>query len=229
MRRSIRAAIAFLSSAFLFLETGPAQAELPLPSSLPLLDYEAKLYPFIADRDYAAEGWTPDKGWRDTGPFVIGTSYGVHPAVRIYYSPEVIAWLEGGRDGAIPDGAMVVKEMATPPSARYNEYLDLLRRQNPEDPDAVDAEFLAFLKSTGGLNWTVMVKDSALSHGGWFFASVNQKATIDSFEPPFSPPTGSAGDGMCMRCHASAAEELNFFQPCQCRRLPRRATDLSRR
>ncbi|SNS41796.1 hypothetical protein [Antarctobacter heliothermus] len=183
---------------------------LPLPSALPLLDYEAQLYPFIADRTFAKEGWIRDKSWRDTGPFVLDTSYGVHPAVRIYYSPEVLTWLEGGRTGSIPDGAIVVKEMASPPAARYVEYREMLAFMHPDDPAKVEAEMLEFLRTTGGLNWTVMVKDSALSHGGWFFASVGQSATVDSFDPPFTPPSGQAGDGMCMRCHASAAEELIY-------------------
>ncbi len=187
-----------------------AKADLPLPSTLPLLDYEAELYPFIADRTFAKENWTRDKSWRDTGPFVLGTPYGVHPAVRIYYSPEVITWLEGGREGVVPDGAIVVKEMVTPPSARYNEYRDMLVHLHPDDPAKVEDEMLSYLREKGGLNWTVMVKDSALSHGGWFFASVGQDAKLDSFDAPYTPPTGAVGDGMCMRCHASAAEQLIY-------------------
>ncbi|KMK65731.1 cytochrome P460 family protein [Puniceibacterium sp. IMCC21224] len=187
-----------------------APATLPLPSDLPLLDYESALYPFIAERDFAVLGWTRDKSWRDTGPFVLGTSYGVHPAVRIYYSPEVLTWLEGGRTGAIPDGAMVVKEMVSPPSAHYNEYREMLTFLHPDDPAKVEEEMLDYLRKDGGLNWTVMVKDQTISHGGWFFASVGQDAAIDNFQPPYSPASGQAGAGTCMRCHASAAEELIF-------------------
>ncbi|MDO6588105.1 hypothetical protein Q4543_21605 [Salipiger sp. 1_MG-2023] len=181
-----------------------------MPSSLPLLDYQSQLYPFIAGRAFAAKGWVRDKRWRDTGPFVLGTSYGIHPAVRIYYSPEVITWLEGGRQGAVPDGAMVVKEMATPPAARYMTYREMLEYLHPDDPEAVEAQMLEFLRKDGGLNWTVMVKDSAVSYGGWFFASVDASAEIDDFAPPYAPASGQAGDGLCMRCHASAAEELVF-------------------
>lgn len=195
------------------IATAQAQSDtatLPLPSELPLLDYQAKLYPFVADRVFADEGWVRDKSWRDTGPFLLDTNYGIHPAVRIYYSPEVIEWLEGGRQGAMADGAIVVKEMAQPPSARYNEYRATLVAQYPDDPEQVEKEMLTFLRETGGLNWTVMVKDSALSHGGWFFGSVGQSAEIDSFDAPFKPASGQAADGMCMRCHASSAEELIF-------------------
>ncbi|KHQ52870.1 hypothetical protein [Mameliella alba] len=194
-------------------------ADLPLPGSLPLIDYEKVLFPWIARREYVGLNWKRDKRWRDTGPFVFNMSFGIHPAVRMYYSPEIIDWLEGGRTGTIPDGAIVIKEMVTPPAARYNEYRAALVAQYPDDPAKVDAELTDYAYDTGGLNWTVMVKDSSLSHGGWFFASVYfadkddmaaRKPVIDSFEPPYSPPLGAGGDGMCMRCHASAAEELIF-------------------
>jgi len=210
LRHGLAATLSLVLAAPLVAQTSTGAGGLPLPSALPLLDYERALYPFIADREFADLDWTRDKSWRDTGPFVLSTSYGVHPAVRIYYSPEVLAWLEAGRSGAVPDGAMVVKEMVTPPSARYNEYRAMLEHLNPDDPEKVEEEMLAYLRKDDNLNWTVMVKDSSLSHGGWFFASVNQGATLDSFEPPYTPPTGQVAAGTCMRCHASSAEELIF-------------------
>ncbi|TFL16834.1 cytochrome P460 family protein [Jannaschia formosa] len=202
---------AILTGIFALASSNPAAAQdLPLPSTLPLLDYEAQLYPFVADRAFATAGWARDKSWRDTGPYILDSNYGVHPAVRIYYSPGIVDWLEAGREGRIPDGAIVVKEMATPPAARYVEHRAALDRAHPDDPQRVEAEILSYLKADGALNWTVMVKDSGLSHGGWFFASVGQDAAIDTFDAPFAPPSGAAGDGFCMRCHASAAEELIF-------------------
>ena len=188
----------------------PQPSGLPLPSALPLLDYEAKLYPFIAERRYVDLGWRPDKAWRDTGPFVLKTSYGVHPAVRIYYSPGVIAWLEGGRAGPIPDGAMIVKEMASPPAARYNEYRARLEAEHPDDPATVDRLFLDYLKSEGGLNWTVLVRDASVSKDGWVFSSVEQDWKLDDFGPPFAVPATGAGLGTCMRCHASAERAQTF-------------------
>ncbi|MEE4118965.1 MAG: hypothetical protein V2I65_08115 [Paracoccaceae bacterium] len=210
MPRYCIAAAALASMAFGAQAQSPEPLALPLPSALPLLDYEAALYPFIAERGFAALGWVRDKSWRDTGPFILDAGYGVHPAVRIYYSPGVIDWLEGGREGAIPDGAMVVKEMARPPAARYTEYRAMLEARHPGDPARVEAEMLAYLRADDNLNWTVMVKDSALSHGGWFFASVEQSAELDSFGPPFSPPSGQVAAGTCMRCHASSEGELIF-------------------
>jgi mono/diheme cytochrome c family protein len=197
----------------------PQTADLPLPSTLPLIDYEEILFPWIARRDYAALDWRRDKSWRDTGPFVFDMSFGVHPAVRMYYSPEIIDWLEGGRAGPVADGAIVIKEMVDAPAARYNEHYADLAAQYPDDPEKLAEEMADFVYTTGGLNWTVMVKDSSVSHGGWFFASVYfadaaamqaRRPVIDDFAPPYSPPLGAAGDGMCMRCHASAAEELIF-------------------
>ena len=66
------------------------------------------------ERRYEELGWARDKWLRDTGPFIGGEYFGTHPAVRVYYSPEVIRWLEGGRKGRIPDGAVIVKEQYAP-------------------------------------------------------------------------------------------------------------------
>ena len=105
---------------------------LPLPSSLPLVDYEKRLYAFLLARTYTKLGWAVDRGVRDTGPFIRGHYYGTHPAVRIYYSPRVMYWLTGNpddwregkesgkakpkepREGPVPDGSMIVKEMFRP-------------------------------------------------------------------------------------------------------------------
>jgi cytochrome c553 len=210
MLRQFITAAALASLAFGAHAESPRSQALPLPSEMPLLDYEAQLFPFIAARRFADLGWVRDKNWRDTGPFILDTGYGIHPAVRIYYSPEVITWLEGRREGTIPDGAMVVKEMAAPPAARYTEYRAMLAARHPGDAARIEAEMLAYLRADDNLNWTVMVKDSTLSHGGWFFASVDQSADLDSFGPPFSPPNGQVAAGTCMRCHASSEVELIF-------------------
>lgn len=192
-------------------------AGLPLPSELPLLDYEKVLYAFIAEREYVGLGWTPDKSWRDTGPFILSANYGVHPAVRIYYSPGMITWIEAGRTGEIPDGAMIVKEMVSPPAARYNEYLAKLQA---DDPATADAKFLAYLKKQGGLNWTVLIRDQSVSKGGWMFSSVGQSQTLDTFGPPFNPPATGAGIGTCMRCHASSDGMLTFSDAANIKGMP---------
>src|SRR4030095_10061347 len=95
------------------------ESSLPLPSSMSPDEYHDKLLDFLKNTEYAKLKWCVDKGVRDTGPFA--KSYlGVHPAVRVYYSPGVMTWLVNGRVNKIPDGAMIVKEMYKPaPAARY--------------------------------------------------------------------------------------------------------------
>jgi hypothetical protein len=171
------------------VELAPAALEqpsgLPLPSSLSVADYEAKLFPFLNARKYRELGWRVDKQVRDTGPFIGGKYYGTHPAVRIYYSPEVMTWLEGGRQTAIPDGAMIIKEQFEPPAARYVGLDD--------DP------LFERLSS-----WTVMVKDSAGSHDGWFWSNpAKNQEVMDSYKYPFDEPVSGFGV-YCVRCHASA-------------------------
>ncbi|HEV2762977.1 MAG TPA: cytochrome P460 family protein, partial [Pyrinomonadaceae bacterium] len=162
---------------------------LPLPSAfLPacLPQFQERLAQFLESQQYKHLGWAEDKGVRDTGPFVNNTSYGVHPAVRIYYSPEVFRWLKGGRKGTIPDGAMIVKEQWPSPAGRY--------RFN-EPPEVAD--------------WTVMIKDAKGSADGWYWAEIWRKQCADNNEPPFA--VRNAGFGLyCVRCHSTAEKELTF-------------------
>src|SRR5215204_3385832 len=88
------------------------ESGLPLPSKfLPakLSEFQAQLKSFLSSGKYRTLNWCEDKKLRDTGPFINNVSYGVHPTVKIYYSPAVINWLKD-RSGVIPDGAMIVKE-----------------------------------------------------------------------------------------------------------------------
>lgn len=182
---------------------------LPLPSTLPLQDYEKKLYPWLMKREYAKAGWAVDKEVRDTGPYIAGQYYGTHPAVRIYYSPEVVSWLQGGRKGELPDGAIIVKEMFTPPAVLYQE---LVNHPDYQDPKAYK-KLLAKLV----MAWTVMVRDRNGSKDGWFWSnpmapnkgeSVNA-ATIRQLDTRQAPPASEFG-APCLRCHASAESELTF-------------------
>jgi hypothetical protein len=159
-------------------------ANLPLPSSMGVTEYEAELFPFLNERRYKQLGWAKDKTVRDTGPYIDGTYFGTHPAVRIYYSPEIIAWLKDGMRTKIPDGAMMIKEQYEPPAARWQE-LD-------------DEKLFERLSS-----WTVMVKDAAGSHDGWFWSNPakNQQAASNHYYP-FDHPVSGFGI-YCVRCHAS--------------------------
>lgn len=171
---------------------------LPLPSALPRDAYEAQLYSFLGTLTYRSLGWKKDKGVRDTGPFKNGTYYGTHPAVRMYYSPDYFVWLKNGRQGIIPDGAMVIKEMYPPPAARYQGL-------NPNTQLPMPT-------------WTVMVRDSQASNDGWWYTYFDsnpngttppQPQPVDTYAFPFSYP--NSGFGLyCVRCHASAESQLVF-------------------
>jgi hypothetical protein len=169
---------------------GAPESGLPLPSSfLParLPEFQAQLKSFLTSGKYRTLKWCEDKKLRDTGPFVNGVSYGVHPTVKIYYSPNVIDWLvknDPKRD--IPDGAMIVKEQYSPPAARYQ------------------------LQPPKGINgWTIMIKDRKGSQDGWYWAEIWEAQCVDDNKPPFAYPY--AGFGLyCVRCHASAEREHTF-------------------
>lgn len=189
---------------------------LPLPGHIPLVDYERKLYRWILDREYTKLGWAKDKHVRDTGPFIDEVYYGTHPAVRIYYSPEVMKWLEKGRpkDEPIPDGAMIVKEMYTPPAAIYQQFL--------ADPKYKDPEAYEKLLASLVNNWTVMIKNNRATSDGWFWASIGLPTKgqsikeaideqVDTLENRGNSELRWSGFGMpCLRCHASAENELTF-------------------
>jgi len=166
------------------------ESGLPLPSIFPpakLPEFQAQLKSFLTSGKYRTLNWCEDKNLRDTGPFINGVSYGVHPTVKIYYSPAVINWLlrkDPGR--VIPDGAMIVKEQYSPPAARYQ------------------------LQPPKGINgWTIMIKDRKGSADGWYWAEMWEAQCVDNNNPPFAVPY--AGFGLyCVRCHASAEKEHTF-------------------
>ncbi len=114
---------------------------LPNPSDIGTAKFEKLLYEFLEKDCY--QSWISDNQIRNTGPFIDGVSYGTHNAVKIYYSPEVWTWLKvKHREGEIPDGAMIVKEMFPAPAKQ-------------------DAKLAA---------WTVMVKDKKGAYDGWYWS-----------------------------------------------------------
>ncbi|MGA9335800.1 MAG: hypothetical protein WBV39_16080, partial [Rudaea sp.] len=149
--------------------------------------FDLELRGFLRDRTYRSLGWIADRDWRLTGPYVgdfpAGKSYGVHPAVRIWYSPKVVDWMCDGRKGALPTGAMIVKEM------------------HSIDPAALDidqnAQCLVIRKPAAAIeptSWSVMVKQGDATHDGWYWAN----------------PTAS-GDGNPPILTASAVTDPAFF------------------
>ncbi len=191
----------------------------PLPNTLELEAFEREVYAFLADRIYAtADGWGHDKGLRvrDTGPWIAHTYYGTHPAVRVFYSPEVIAWIESGRRGSLPEGAMIVKEMLTPPAARYADWpaarIDELCARGK-----METEF-----GEVGCSWTAMIRDPKVSRDGWFWLSYDRPENDDpdaGVDKPgeaafakFGYPASGYGQ-YCTRCHSSAETEMTFSSP----------------
>lgn len=188
---------------------------LPPPSSMLLRDYETVLYRWLFCRQYASARWSHDKAVRDTGPFIDGLNYGTHPAVKIYYSPSVISWLNGGRKGSIPDGAVIVKEMYNPPAAIYDEmYRGLLRQQGGDGPTTQQA-YDKLLKPLL-IAWTVMIRDKNGSKDGWFWAVPKNEQTLQKmYETNLTvnyqnPGVAKFGEYVCLRCHSSAETNFTF-------------------
>src|SRR5205085_5709504 len=164
---------------------------LALPSSMSPDEFHDRLLAFLQNIEYVKLNWCVDKDVRDTGPFVSSNYLGVHPAVRIYYSPAIMTWLVNGRINNIPYGAMIVKEMYNPgPAARYQD--------QPLTPSS----------------WTVMIKDSKGARDGWFWGGLwtsnpPMPKPSDSYKPPFN--VLNEGFGLsCLHCHASSEKESTF-------------------
>ncbi|MDB5092685.1 MAG: hypothetical protein JWO85_786 [Candidatus Eremiobacteraeota bacterium] len=171
----------------------PAPDALRLPAHVPPGDpiaIETKMLGYLQTYGYRKLGWCVDKSVRDTGPYVHGQYFGTHPAVRIYYSPEMIAWLRGGRVGVPHDGAVMIKEQYGPPPAA--RYAGLSGDQlTPTD-------------------WTVMIRRSSASKDGWFWAEV-YTGMFAPPQPAVNTAYQNAGFGLyCLRCHGSAAHALTF-------------------
>ncbi len=167
-----------------------------LPAAADATDLDAKntfdvaLRDFLRNRAYRALGWVADQSWRLTGPFVgdfggSGQSFGVHPAVRLWYSPEVVDWLCAGRPDQIAQGAMIVKEMRS------------------IDPTALDidsnAECMVIRKPADQIepgSWTVLYRAEQKTFDGWYWAN----------------PTGM-GDGNPPILDMSAVTSADFFGP----------------
>lgn len=114
---------------------------LPNPSDMGVAKYDTLLRDFLLQGCY--KGWVADSQIRNSGPFINGKSWGTHNSVKIYYSPESWNWLKArNREGDMPDGAMIVKEMFPSPAQQ-------------------DAKLTS---------WTIMVKDKKGSFDGWYWS-----------------------------------------------------------
>jgi cytochrome c553 len=155
---------------------------LPLPSQIGPDAYEKILNQYVSNFCYQKDStWKRDSEYRDTGPFLGGKSYGVHNAVRVYYSPEMAKWMEKGEpEGKIPDKATIIKEMYPAPASQSYTNANMT-----------------------GL--AIMVRDTNVAWDGWFWSdggpTINYTANYPS----------SGYGLYCMNCHASTAHtDLTF-------------------
>ncbi len=135
---------------------------LPRPSELGAKKFEKLLYSFLDQGCYRS--WVADSQIRNTGPFIGGASFGTHNAVKVFYSPEVWDWLKHkNREGKIPDGAVIVKEMFPSPA---------------KEGSPLSA-------------WTIMVKDKKGAYDGWYWSY--QAPGYESKNPSIDYPDSGFG------------------------------------
>ncbi len=216
------------------LNTCAAGLENPIlvPDTLYLADFETELYDFIMHRRYATDlNWCMDKRVRDTGPWIQNTYYGTHPAVRIYYSPRMMYWLTGNpefwkegmksgeakkkqpREGEVPSGAMIVKEMFLSPAAIYQQIEEIAAQSAPcEVSDSIQNLISSLITA-----WTVMIKTDEKNGApdGWFWSNPGAPSKGQSIADAIAKQVANnpfeSGLGLpCIRCHASAEKEQTF-------------------
>jgi len=177
LRRSIAVALALTSILTSRLPAAAAPASDPC-ASLPAAtspDFEPRLDNYLNALCYQQDNWQHDAQVRTTN--------GLHPFVKVWYSPALWTWMTAGdRAAQIPDGAIVVKEQFKTLTAPL-------------------------------LGWTVMVKDQSGAWDGWYWADLLKPAQIQPPSPPCGKPEQRfTGFGLtCMNCHGSAAELQGTF------------------
>jgi hypothetical protein len=158
-----------------------------MPPSKDQEAFEKALYTFLEARCFDEPlHWARDKHLRDTGPTILGSGFGTHPAVRIFYSKEAVEWMDKPKAtrGEMPDGAIIVKEMHSPPASANNPVS----------------------------GWTTMVRDSGGSWDGWYWS---YHGTTSGMPPQpkrsnISFPDSGFGN-YCINCHASADNTSSTF------------------
>lgn len=205
--------------------------------------YNVRLEKFLTTQEYVRLGWVSDERWRFSGPSVVenasyARNYGPHFPLRVSYSPEVVEWLCNGREGDVPDGAMIVKAMTLAFDALDIRKADDGCMDIVEDPSQPIQPQL----------WAPMIKTSRSSYDGWYWTLQQPDYGIPpQFGPPLLDrsaftggtfpepivddpnwyPTGGilqlpfkvpnvvpliplAGHPYCLSCHATAASESTF-------------------
>ncbi|HKN01335.1 MAG TPA: hypothetical protein VJX23_12530 [Candidatus Binataceae bacterium] len=146
------------------------------------VNFLVRLTPFMNALCYQKQNWEHDAQVR--------TSDGVHPFVKVWYSPALFNWITvSNRQGSVPDGAMIVKEQYQTLTAPLTE-------------------------------WTVMVKDSKLSWDGWYWADLSNPTPRNPNANPTPGPNGACAEPQvlfngtalyCVNCHASAINNQGTY------------------
>jgi hypothetical protein len=185
------------------------------PPSTNTVTFENALRPFLSSACYDKLGWIHDPFIRDTGPYVLGDYYGTHPAVRIWYSPEVATWMKLSPEQRavtpIADNAVIVKEMFSGPARCY----PMPPALPPAGCSTATASSPWWSVPGGAAWWTVMVRDANGSFDGWYWSGYAAPS------PPNKPPPVPAELGnttypasgfgnYCINCHASAASNSTY-------------------
>lgn len=169
----------------LFLLTcGTVQAIGPCGALPPAtaVGFQESLQTFLDNKCYATLGWEHD-------PAIRGTN-GVHPNVKVWYSPSMWNWMKGGRQGEAPQAGVLIKE-----------------QYGAKDPTLLT-------------DWSVMVKDKDGAWDGWWWGDLSAPSTTLAPPPPSlsSGPNCTqaqypfAGFGeYCINCHASAAKGQDTY------------------
>lgn len=171
--------------------------------------YEPLMQEFMEKLCYRA--WKHDATARDTGPYTAtlvngqlkAQAYNQHAVSRVWYSPPMFDWMERYRPAdetkaprnppAPPNGAMMVKEMWTPPLARWaGTCFDCIK------PD-----------TSGAVFW---IRDDNTFSTGWF-GSWYGPGWAPDWPPAASNPLNGSGQGasqFCVNCHAATMSGNTF-------------------
>lgn len=192
----------------------PLRDDVRQPSAFRLDVYEGKLNQYLGAFCHRNEagGWVRDKRIRDAGPWIgtyqdgkwTGKYHGTHAPVLIWYSPDMIKWLKANRPeegklpdvaAPVPDGAMMIKEMYSPPAAACA---------------GIDPTYLLPTVNSSA----VMVRDSKGSHDGWLWGWYGWGAAsmwaVDWPASQWSPYPAMGFGQYCTNCHASAKDNSTF-------------------
>ncbi|ATB32447.1 hypothetical protein [Melittangium boletus] len=196
---SLRAAL-FEDSATIIASQPPAtfaDPRLPLEAGL-----NNRLRVFLDRQCYKLPGWSGEDGIHLTGTPTQGATHGW---VRVWYSPEVSAWLQRGRpEGEVPAQAIIIKETFRP---------------------------IGEAKEEGGVfklvAWQPMIRRPLDSRDGWFWSDIAQDevrhGVVSCSRPPLAwnsadtlrldncRPFNGFGYQVCLRCHASQ-RDFTFAQ-----------------